>query len=234
MNRVAKFYKTVAVGDEDGAFVVRLDGRPVKTPARALLALPTLKLAEAVAEEWRSQEETLDPTTMPLTRMAYAAIDTVSQHRARIADEILGYGGSDLLCYRAEAPQALVARQVEAWNPLLDWAAERFGARLAVGAGIAFVEQSKESRDAFAVAITARDDFALVALHGAASLTGSLVLGLALAEERLSAEEAFALSRLDETFQSEAWGRDAEAEARGARLGRELAAIERFLRLTRP
>lgn len=234
MNRVAKFYKTVSVGEDAGAFVVRLDERPVKTPARALLALPAKKLAEAIAEEWRAQEEMLDPAAMPLTRLAYAAIDTAPQHRARIAEEILGYGGSDLLCYRAEGPQALVARQVEAWNPLLDWAAERFGARLAVGAGIAFVEQSKESREAFAAAVTGRDDFTLVALHGAASLTGSLVLGLALVEKRLSAEQAFALSRLDEIFQSEAWGLDAEAEARAARLGRELAAMDRFLRLAGP
>lgn len=233
MNCVAKFYKTVAVGEEGGTFVVRLDSRPVKTPARALLALPTLELAEAVAEEWRAQEEILDPATMPLTRLAYAAIDTAPQHHARIADEIVGYGGSDLLCYRAEAPQVLVARQAEAWNPLLDWAAERFGARLAIGAGITYIEQSKESREAFAAAVATRDDFTLVALHGAASLTGSLVLALALVEERLSAEEAFALSRLDETFQSEAWGRDAEADARAARLGQELAAIERFLRLAR-
>jgi len=231
MNRVAKFYKLVAVGEEGEAFIVRLDGRPVKTPARALLALPTAKLAEAVAKEWQAQEETLDPTTMPLTRLAYAAIDTAPQHRARITDEILGYGGSDLLCYRAEAPTTLVARQAEAWDPLLDWAAERFGARLAVGTGIAFVEQSKESREAFAAAVTGRDDFTLVALHGAASLTGSLVLALALVESRLRAEEAFAFSRLDEAFQSEVWGRDAEAEARAERLGRELAAIERFLRL---
>jgi chaperone required for assembly of F1-ATPase len=231
MNRVAKFYKTVAVGEDGGAFAVRLDDRPIKTPARARLALPTLNLAEAVAAEWRAQEELLDPTTMPLTRLCYAAIDTAPHHRARIADEILSYGGSDLLCYRAEAPQALVARQAEAWNPLLDWAAERFGARLAVGTGIAFVEQSKESRDAFAAAVTARDDFTLVALHGAASLTGSLVLGLALIEGRLSAGEAFLRSRLDETFQSEAWGLDAEAEARAARLGRELASIALFLRL---
>jgi len=233
MNRVAKFYKTVAVCEDGGAFTVRLDDRTIKTPARAPLALPTLKLAEAVAAEWRAQEELLDPTTMPLTRLAYAAIDTAPHHRARIADEILGYGGSDLLCYRADAPQALVARQAEAWNPLLDWAAERFGARLAIGAGITFVEQSKESREAFAAAVTTRDDFTLVAFHGAASLTGSLVLALALVEERLSAEEAFALSRLDETFQNEAWGRDAEAEARAARLGQELAAIARFLRLAR-
>jgi chaperone required for assembly of F1-ATPase len=234
MNRIAKFYKTVAVGEDGGAYVVRLDDRPVKTPARALLTLPTRALAEAVAGEWRAQEDVLDPATMPLTRLAYAAIDTAPHHRARIADEILAYGGSDLLCYRAEGPQALVARQAVAWNPLLDWAVERYGARLAVGTGIAFIEQSVESRNAFAAAVGTCDDFTLVALHGAASLTGSIVLALALMDGRLSAGEASALARLDETFQNEVWGRDAEAEARAARLGQELAAIERFLRLAHP
>jgi len=234
MTRVAKFYKTVEAGEEGGAFVVRLDGKVVKTPARMLLALPTRRLAEGIAEEWRAQTDTLDPTTMPLTRFAYAAIDVARQHHARLAEETLAYGKSDLLCYRAEAPAALVARQNHAWNPLLDWVAERFGARLATGAGIGFVEQPAESQAAFAKALEGRDDFALVGLHGAASITGSLVLGLAVAEGRLTATDAFALSILDETFQNEAWGRDAEAVARAERLGAELAAFERFLTLSRP
>ncbi len=234
MTRVAKFYKAVETGKDSGGFVVRLDGKPVKTPARALLALPTPKLADAIAEEWRAQTDVLDPTTMPLTRFAYAAIDAAPMHRARLTEEILAYGKSDLLCYRAEAPAALIARQNEAWTPLLDWAAQRFGARLKTGTGIAFVDQPAESQEAFAKAVRDRDDFALVALHGAASLTGSLVLGLALVEGRLTADKAFAFSCLDETFQAEAWGRDAEAAARAERMGAELAAIERFLTLSRP
>ena len=234
MTRVAKFYKAVETGEENGRFVVRLDGKPVKTPARTPLALPNAELADAIAGEWRAQKDVLDPTTMPLTRLAYAAIDVAPTHRARLEDEILGYGGSDLLCYRAEAPATLVARQNESWNPLLDWAAERFGARLKTGTGIAFVAQPPESGQAFAKAVRDRGDFALVGLHGAASLTGSLVLGLALTEGRLAADAAFALSCLDETFQAEAWGRDTEAEARAQRLREELAAIERFLKLADP
>jgi len=234
MTRVAKFYKSVDTAKEARGFVVRLDGRPIKTPARNPMTLPTAKLAEAIAEEWRAQSDALDPLTMPLTRLAYAAIDVAPMHRKRLADEILGYGKSDLLCYRAEAPKALAARQNEAWNPLLDWAAERFNARLKTGTGIGYVEQPTDSRVAFAAAVEPRDDFTLTALHGATSLTGSLVLGLALIEGRLAAADAFALSRLDETFQSEAWGKDAEAEARAARLGEELAAMERFLNLARP
>jgi len=234
MTRVAKFYKAVDTAKDGDAFVVRLDGKPVKTPARALLALPMMKLADAVAEEWRAQTDVLAPTTMPLTRFAYAAIDVAPTHRARLIEETLAFGRSDLLCYRAEIPAALVVRQNETWNPLLAWAAERFGARLKIGTGIAFVDQSAESQEAFAVAVLTRDDFALVGLHVATSLTGSLVLGLALVEGRITAQEAFALSCLDETFQAEAWGRDTEAAARAERLGAELAAIERFLSLSRP
>jgi chaperone required for assembly of F1-ATPase len=234
MTRVAKFYKAVDTAKDGDAFVVRLDGKPVKTPARALLALPTMKLADAIAQEWRAQTDVLVPTTMPLTRFAYAAIDVAPAHRARLIDETLAFGKSDLLCYRAEVPAALIVRQNESWNPLLAWAAERFGARLKTGTGIAFVDQSAESQEAFAVAVLTRDDFALAGLHVATSLTGSLVLGLALLEGRVTAQEAFALSCLDETFQAEAWGRDAEAAARAERLGAELAAIERFLSLSRP
>jgi chaperone required for assembly of F1-ATPase len=234
MSRVRKFYKTVDVADESGAFVVRLDGKPVKTPLRALLSPPNKHLAEAIAEEWRAQDLELDPATMPLTRLAYAAIDTVSAHRVRIRDEALAFGRTDLLCYRAEAPAKLIARQASAWDPLLDWAGEKFSAKLAVGAGIAFVDQPAECVSALGAAVALYDDFGLAALHGAASITGSLILALALAEGRLNASEAFALSRLDETFQSEAWGTDAEAEARANRLRDELMAIECVLRLARP
>jgi chaperone required for assembly of F1-ATPase len=234
MTRVAKFYKAVDTAEQGGAFVVRLDGKPVKTPARVLLTLPTRKLADAIAEEWRAQVDILDPTSMPLTRFAYVAIDVAPAHRARLIEETLAFGKSDLLCYRADAPAALVARQNEAWNPLLDWAAQRFGARLKTGTGIAFVDQSAESQTALAKAAECRDEFALVGLHSASSITGSLVLGIALMEGRLTAHEAFVLSCLDETFQAEAWGRDAEAEARAERLAAELTAIERFLSLSRP
>jgi len=233
MSSVARFYKAVAVAGVAGRFTVLLDGKPVKTPNRAALDLPGQELAEAIAVEWRGQGEKLDPATMPLTRLAYAARDVGAAQRARIATEILGFGRSDLLCYRAEAPAALVARQAANWDPMLDWAASRFGARLAVGTGIGFVTQSEAALAALALPIEGCDEFALVALHGATSITGSLVLVLALLDERLDAAEAFRLSRLDEDFQAEAWGRDAEAEARAARLARELSAIAQFLRLCR-
>lgn len=234
MTRVARFYETVEVAGQGVAFGVCLDGKPVKTPGRTALSVPYRGLADAIAEEWRGQGDTLDPATMPLTRLAFASIDTAPAHRARLVQEVLGFGRSDLLCYRAEAPSVLVARQNAAWDPLLDWAAEALNARLKVGAGIGFVEQPAESLVALGSVVSANDDFALVAVHGAAAITGSLVLALALAGGQLAAAEAFRLSRIDEMFQTEAWGLDAEAEARARRLQSELEAIARFLVLSRP
>lgn len=231
MNRIAKFYETVDVEARAGGFVVRLDGKAILTPHRAVLAVASRTLAEAIAAEWREQNATIDPQAMPLTRLAYAAIDFAPVHRARLIEETLAFGRTDLVCYRADRPPTLVARQSEAWDPLLDWVRERFDAPLLTGAGVAFVTQPPASLAALAAALAPCDDISLIGLHGAASLLGSLVLALALAHGRLDADKAFALSRIDETFQAEAWGRDAEAEARASRLAGELQALERFLRL---
>lgn len=231
MSGPGKFYKTVSVAEAPGGFAVRLDDKPLKTPLRADFVLPTELLAEAVAAEWRGQGERVDPGSMPLTRLAFAVLDVASRHRLRLEQEILAYGRSDLLCYRADIPAALAARQNAAWNPLLAWVEDALGVRLNTGSGVAFVAQPPEAEPCFAAALAACDDFALVGLHGAVTITGSLVLGLALLKGRLSAAEAFALSRLDEEFQAEAWGRDAEAEARKARLGADLAATARMFGL---
>jgi len=231
---IRRFYKTVTVSGDGGAFVVELDGKPVKTPRRSVLSVPTHRLALAIAEEWRAQEGTLDPAAMPQTALAFAAVDTVATHQARISEEILAYARTDLLCYRAEAPVTLVERQSAAWDPLLDWAANALGVKLLVGKGIAFVEQPSASLNRLADLIDLRDAFGLAALHGATAITGSLIVALAIAEGRLDATEAFALSHLDETFQSESWGIDAEAAARRRRLQSDLEAIEHFLHLVRP
>ncbi|HEV2562742.1 MAG TPA: ATP12 family protein [Rhizomicrobium sp.] len=225
-----RFYKDVSVAEESGAFRILLDGKPVKTPSRKVLAAPTRALAEAIAEEWRGQAESVQLADMIFTRLATAGTESVPANRGHIAEQILGFGKSDLLCYRAEAPRELAAHQAAAWDPLLDWAHRKYGARLAVSTGILFVEQPAEALLALEKAVWDRDDFALAALHAVTSITGSLVLALALAERRLTAGEAFAASRLDETFQAEKWGQDAEAEARAARLAGELAAAGRFLR----
>jgi chaperone required for assembly of F1-ATPase len=225
---VKRFYKIVSIGEADNAIL--LDGKPVKTPQRAILAVPIRELAEAIAEEWRAQETDIKPETMPLTRLAHAAIDGAA-HRELIAEEALGYARSDLLCYRAEYPDDLVIRQARQWGPLLDWLHEAHGARLKTATGIGHVEQPGEALDRLADRVEQLDPFALVALHTATSITGSLTLGLALVGGRLTAADAFALSRLDETFQSEKWGRDAEAEARATRLLADLEATKRFVQL---
>ena len=228
---IARFYKEVSVAAQDGGFAVLLDGKQVKTPGRAALALPTSAFAEAVAEEWRAQSEQIEPASMPLTGLAHAALDLVPHHRGKVIEHILGFGRSDLLCYRAEAPSGLAARQARLWDPWLAWIAEAHGVRLQTGTGVAFIEQPMDSGLALEKLVCARGDFQLAALDRAASLTGSIVLGLAMLDRRLSAADAFAAAHVDEEYQAETWGRDAAAEARKAHLLAELAAAERVFRL---
>jgi chaperone required for assembly of F1-ATPase len=230
---VKRFYKDVSLARSEHGFAVLLDGKSVKTPRRAILALPTETLAEAIVQEWRAQDAKIDPATMPLTKLADTAIDGVTPRRAEVVAEILAYGASDHLCYRAEAPRELAARQRAAWDPLLGWAAEHYGAGLAIVTGIVHTAQSPASLGALAAGLESRDAFGLTGLHTAAAICASLVLALALADGRLDAAEAFELSQLDENFQAEAWGRDAEAEARAQRLLGELKAAGRFLHLAR-
>jgi chaperone required for assembly of F1-ATPase len=225
---VQRFYKTVSTGENNA---VLLDNRAMKTPKGAPFILPTRELAEAIAEEWLAQETDIKPETMPLTKLAYAAIDGAAES-ARVAEQAVAYAKSDLLCYRAEGPDELVIRQARQWGPILDWLAETHGARLKAATGIAYVEQPPEALDRLASRAGQLDPFALVALHTATAITGSLSLGLAVLEGRLTAAEAFSLSRLDEDFQAERWGRDAEAEARAALLKADLEAAERFMRLS--
>jgi chaperone required for assembly of F1-ATPase len=226
-----RFYRDVSVGEADGVFRILLDGKTLKTPAKGSLNLPSRALAEAIADEWGSAGEAIDPHAMPQTRLAFTALDGVSSTRDKVVEYVLGFGRSDLLCYRAEAPQELVARQEAEWNPLLDWAAERYGARHTAVSGITYVEQPAEALRALERAIESHDDFALTALHTAASITGSLVLALALSDGLLDAAQTFSAATVDETFQAEQWGHDAEADARLTRLSAELAAAGQFLRL---
>jgi len=229
---VKRFYKqAIASGSPDGCYAVLLDGKAVKTPKRALLLLPHLALVESIAGEWDSQDEDINPQTMPLTRLAFAAIDVVVPEREAVTEQLLNYARHDLLCYRAEGLPELTARQAQVWDPLLDWAAESYGARLNIGSGIRHVEQPLKSIVALEQAIARYGEFKLAALHAATTITGSLILALALAAERVKAEEAFAAATLDEVFQAEKWGRDMEAEQRRLRLHFELAAAARFLRL---
>jgi chaperone required for assembly of F1-ATPase len=229
-----RFYQNVTVTELPGGFGIALDDREVKTPARAPLRLPNHRLAEAVAEEWRRQGDKILPETMPLTRLANTAIDRIAPNRKDVIGQVLGFGRSDLICYRAEGPSDLVQRQAEEWDPLLEWARRRHDANLCATQGLAFVEQPESALLALEQAVSEDDNFRLAALHTAASLTGSLVLALALDDGSLDADAAFAAAQLDETYQAEIWGEDDEAKARAAQKRQELQNVARFAQLLRP
>lgn len=212
-----RFWTEVEVAPEGGAFAVTLDGCPVRTPRKARLLVPTRAFAEAVAEEWRAQEDVVDPRAMPATRLANAALDTVRASREEVVDALAGYGATDLLCYRAERPEALARRQGAGWDPLLAWAAEALGADLAVARGVMPVPQPPAGLARLRERVAAFDDFGLAAFHDLVALSGSLVLALAVAMGRLDPEEAWRLSRLDEDHQIEEWGEDEEAAEAAAR-----------------
>ncbi len=221
------------MGRAGTGFTVTLDGRPLQSPAGTAFILPAKELAQAIAAEWRAQKEDIRFHAMPLTALAGAAIDRAGKERREVIDHALQYAGADLLCYRAEAPSELVLRQQARWQPLLDWLADAYGARLAVTAGIAHVDQPKPALHSLRAAVEALDDFELTALSSATAACGSLVVGLALTAGRIDAEAAFEASQLDETFQSERWGEDAEAAERRRRLKAEIGAAAKFLELVR-
>lgn len=208
----AKRFWTDATVEKDGTgFAIRLDGRSVKTPAKTALVVPSRALADAIAKEWQAVEGKIDPNTMPFTRSANAAIDKVSVQFTDVAKMLAAYGGSDLLCYRAESPTALVDRQAAAWDPVLDWAHDVFGARLTTTAGIMPIEQDAKAIETIQKPLFEATVFELTALHDLIALSGSLVLGLAVTQRYLAADAAWALSRVDETWQSEQWGEDEDA-----------------------
>lgn len=211
-----RFWTDVSVVAQDGGFAVKLDGRAVRTPAKTELIVPSAALAEAIAEEWRAVEGAIDPEVMPFTRSANAALDKVAVQFDEVVAMLGAYGGSDLLCYRAAAPAELVARQAEMWDPILDWAADTFGARLAVTSGLMPVDQPAHAVAALTQPLKEATAFELTALHDLIALSGSLVLALRVAREASSPQQAWDLSRLDETWQAEQWGVDEEAEEAAA------------------
>lgn len=227
-----RFWKeAAAVADEAGQWRVELDGRPVRTPARALLLLPGPPLAKAIEGEWRSAGETVDPRTMPLTGLANAAIDRVAPDPAAFAAGLARFGASDLLCYRADAPARLVAAQAEAWDPLLHWARRRFDVDFAVTTGVAPVDQPRLTLDRLAAAVHALDAFQLAGLSPLVTVGGSLVAALALFEKAITADEAWQAVSLDDRWQLSEWGADAEAEQALAARAADFAAGARFLSL---
>lgn len=228
-----RFYTSVAVAARDGAFAVTLDGRAIKTPAKRALAAPTEALAAAVAAEWEAQSTHIDPGTMPLTRLLNSALDGVVDHAGDVAAHIAGFAASDLLCYRAETPEGLARRQAEAWDPILEWARTALGARWRVVAGLMPVEQPADALRAVARRLEGCDALTLAALHVLTTISGSALIALAHAEDALTLEKAWAAASVDETWQREQWGRDAEAEAFAARRFADFAAASRCLRLLR-
>lgn len=228
-----RFYKEARAVADDGGFRIALDGRVARTPRKAPLRLPARALAEAIADEWRAQDDRVDPVTMPLTRLANSCIDAVATQREAVVQTVSAYGGSDLVCYRAEAPPDLVAAQRAHWQPLLAWAERRHGAALVATAGITHVAQPAAALAALTAAVAGFDDFALAALHDLTTITGSLVIGLAVADGEIDVDRAWAAAQVDEAYQAAKWGEDGEAAARRNGLKAELGQARRFLDLLR-
>jgi chaperone required for assembly of F1-ATPase len=221
-----RFYKRAEVVADGGSFAVALDGRSVRTPARRPLAAPTHPLAEAIAAEWEAQTEQIEPARMPLTRLANTIIDGVTAAAPEIIAEIERYLGSDLVCYRAETPDRLIARQRQYWDPILAFARDRLGARFAVTEGVRFVPQPAEAVAAVCRAVPS-DPWRLGAVHSIMTLTGSALTALAVAADVLSLDAAWTAAHVDEDWNMEQWGRDAIAlERRAARLAEADAAAK--------
>ncbi len=227
--RFKRFYSKATL--EPGARAVVLDGRPAKTLAGAALAAPSIALAAAIAAEWEGAGETIDIDALPLTRLAMTAIDLGPRDRHQWAEEVIGYLKSDHLCYRAEEPAALVARQEETWSRYLDWAREALGAELRLATGIVAVVQEEAALAGARRRLSAMDDWSLIGVRTAAGVTGSAILGLALEARAFPPGDLFAASRIDERFQTERWGEDAEAKAREAALERDFMALARWFAL---
>lgn len=230
-----RFYEQVStVSAEDGnGFEVHLDARGVRTPMRRPLQVPTRVLADAIAQEWRAQGDEIDVESMPLTRISATAVDRVADDREGYVDQIAAFGGTDLVCYRAQAPAELVLRQVRIWQPILDWAVETFGSELVVTDGLLPVDQPPESLARLRAAVAEHDDYELAALGVVTSASGSLVVALALSKGHLDGETAFDVSQLDESYQVELWGEEAEAQARRDILRAEIDCAAAFLELLR-
>jgi chaperone required for assembly of F1-ATPase len=230
-NLPKRFYQEVAIKPEGGGVGLLLDGKPVRTPAKAPLVVPNAALAKAIAEEWRAQGERIDPKTMPLTKLANSAIDGVRGRQGAVADDILRYAGSDLVCYRAEGPEVLAASQAKHWDPVLAFAKGVLGAPLRLAKGVVPIEQPQASLDAIKGRLETFDAWALAGLHVLTGLTGSALLGLAVALNHLSPEQAWEAAHVDEDWQIGQWGEDAEAKDRRKHRLHDFTAAAALLKL---
>lgn len=212
-----RFWKKAETEQVEDGWLIRLDDRPVRTPARRLCIVPIAGMADGIAAEWNAQETHVDPLSMPLTRAASTCLDRVIPEIDAVRRGVAAYGGTDLLCYRAPGPVALAERQMQQWDPLLHWAAERLGARLTIGTGIVHIAQPPEAIEKLAAHVRSLDAWRLTALSELTTLSGSLILAFAVLHGRLQADEAWRLSRLDEQWNIEQWGKDAEAAEQAAK-----------------
>ena len=226
-----RFWKTVAVQQEGESWKIVLDGRPIRTPARALLLVPTLALVEAIADEWRAVDETVDPRAMPLTGLANAALDRVAADRRSFADGLARYAEADLACYRADGPRELVARQEREWDRLLLWARRRYDVDFETTSGLMHVPQPVQTIEQLRHAVSAIDAFRLAGLSPLVTIGGSLLVGLAVIEKAIPADEAWNAVSIDERWQLEQWGADSDAEAALESRRRDFFAAARFLDL---
>ena len=226
-----RFWTTAEAVAAEGGWGVRLDERPLRTPGRVPLLVPTEALARAIAGEWASAEETIDPRAMPLTGLTNAAIDRVLPDRAAFAAGLARYAEADLACYRAEGPETLVERQQQSWDSLLGWARRRFDVDFAVTSGIVHVAQPKPTVERLAHEVAALDAFRLAGLSPLVTIGGSMVAALAVLEGAITPDDAWAAVSIDERWQVEKWGSDAEAELAMANRRRDFLAAARFLEL---
>jgi chaperone required for assembly of F1-ATPase len=224
-----RFYAEVEVREAADGWAVTLDGRPVRTPRKRVLAAPGPDLAAAIAEEWRAQGDEVRPDGMPLTRLANAALDLLPERRGDAIDTIAAYAATDLVCYRASEPLGLVERQLATWQPLLDWLHRTHGARLVATTGVVPIAQPRDAVARLREVVAAEDDWTLAGLHAASTAIGSIVIGLALRAGRIDAEQAFRAGLLDELFEIERWGLDEEHRRRHGALRTELRAAARLM-----
>ena len=228
-----RFYKAAAAVAADQGYAVQLDGRPVKTPAKNVLNVPARELADAIAAEWDAQGEDIDAHEMRLTRLANSAIDRVVDHRDSVISEIAGYIETDLVCYRAESPEGLAREQEAGWGPLVSWIRDRHGVDLEITTGLLPIAQSSACLDTIQARVGEYDVFWLAGLHMVTVSSGSIVIGLAVADDRIDGTAAWELSLIDETYQLTEWGEDPDATKRRAGLRDDIAAGAAFLRLCR-
>jgi chaperone required for assembly of F1-ATPase len=228
-----RFYARAQAAPAEGGYTVALDGKPMRTPGRAALVVPTEAHAAALADEWQAQTGEIRPLEMPLTRLVATAIDRVAPQRGAVIDEIVAYVGSDLVCYRVPEPAALAARQAELWQPLVEWMRQRYDVALAVTTDIVPCAQPARAAEAVRAVVDSFAPLPLTALHALTSAAGSIVVGLAAMEGRLDAEGVWAAAQLEEDFQVERWGEPPESAARRQALRRDIEASCRFLALLR-